>query len=39
MLGDPEKAKRELGWEPKIPFQELVKIMVDHDLEKYGQNT
>jgi GDPmannose 4,6-dehydratase len=33
LLGDPSKAKRELGWEPKITFAELVKEMVLADLE------
>ena len=26
------KAKRQLGWEPRVKFKELVKIMVDADL-------
>jgi GDPmannose 4,6-dehydratase len=33
LIGDPEKARRQLGWEPKVRFKDLVKIMVDHDLE------
>ncbi len=33
LIGDPSKAKRQLGWEPKVRFQELVKIMVDADLD------
>jgi GDPmannose 4,6-dehydratase len=33
LIGDPAKAKRELGWEPKVRFKELVQIMVDADLE------
>ncbi|HEX3445293.1 MAG TPA: GDP-mannose 4,6-dehydratase [Chthoniobacterales bacterium] len=33
LIGDPAKAKRQLGWEPKVRFQELVKIMVDADLD------
>ena len=32
LLGDPSKAKRQLGWEPKIGFAELVKEMVLSDL-------
>ena len=32
LLGDPSKAKKLLGWEPKISFKELVKDMVDSDL-------
>ena len=33
LTGDPAKAKRQLGWEPKVRFKELVQIMVDGDLE------
>jgi GDPmannose 4,6-dehydratase len=33
LIGDPAKAKRQLGWEPKVKFKELVKIMTDADLE------
>ena len=32
LLGDPAKAKRQLGWEPQVKFAELVKIMTDGDL-------
>ena len=33
LLGDPTKAKEQLGWNPrKTPFEQLVKIMVDHDM-------
>ena len=32
LIGDPAKARKQLGWEPKVRFKELVKIMVDHDL-------
>lgn len=32
LLGDASKARRELGWEPKIKFRELVKEMVKEDL-------
>jgi GDPmannose 4,6-dehydratase len=31
LLGDPSKAKNELGWEPKISFDQLVKEMVEED--------
>ncbi len=35
LLGDPTKARRKLGWNPtKTGFEELVKIMVEHDMEK-----
>jgi GDPmannose 4,6-dehydratase len=33
LIGDPAKAARQLGWKPKVRFKELVKIMVDHDLD------
>jgi GDPmannose 4,6-dehydratase len=33
LIGDPAKAKRQLGWEPKVKFKELVTIMTDADLE------
>lgn len=32
LLGDPSKAKAELGWEPETPFETLVAEMVAHDL-------
>jgi GDPmannose 4,6-dehydratase len=32
LLGDPTKARTILGWEPKVDFKELVKIMVDSDM-------
>jgi GDPmannose 4,6-dehydratase len=31
LIGDYSKAKNELGWEPKVRFEELVKIMVNED--------
>ena len=34
LLGDASKAKQELGWEPKVSFDELVKIMVREDLKQ-----
>ncbi|MEJ2471741.1 MAG: GDP-mannose 4,6-dehydratase [Desulfuromonadales bacterium] len=34
LLGNPAKAKKKLGWEPKVTFQELVSEMVRVDLEK-----
>lgn len=33
LVGDPYKARRELGWEPKVKFADLVAMMVDADLE------
>jgi len=34
LIGDPSKAKRDLGWEPKVDFEHLVGMMVDADLER-----
>ena len=33
LQGDFSKAKREIGWEPTVCFKELVRMMVDHDLQ------
>ena len=33
LIGDPAKAKKQLGWQPKVLFKDLVKIMVEADLE------
>ena len=32
LLGDPSKARKKLGWEPRISFDEMVREMVTHDL-------
>ena len=35
LLGDPTKARNLLGWNPhKTSFEELVRIMVEHDMKK-----
>ncbi len=36
LLSDPGRARKELNWEPKVYFHELVRIMVDADLELAG---
>jgi len=36
LVADTSKAKEKLGWEPKVTFQELVRIMVDADMEAVG---
>lgn len=36
LLGNPTKAKEKLGWKPKTTFKELVKIMLEHDLNNCG---
>ncbi len=33
LIGDASKAREKLGWQPKVRFEELLKIMVDADLE------
>jgi GDPmannose 4,6-dehydratase len=33
LIGDASKARRELGWEPKVKFNELVKLMVEAEVE------
>ena len=33
LVGDASKAKKELGWKPKVMFKELVKIMTESDLQ------
>jgi GDPmannose 4,6-dehydratase len=38
LLGDPSRAKQDLGWEPKVSFQEMVAMMVDADLERFAAN-
>jgi GDPmannose 4,6-dehydratase len=39
MMGDASKAKKILGWEPKVRFHELVRIMVDADMELLSRKT
>jgi GDPmannose 4,6-dehydratase len=38
LLGDAGKARRELGWKPNVTFKDLVKLMVEADLEAAGQH-
>jgi GDPmannose 4,6-dehydratase len=33
LIGDPSKAKQKMGWEPSVTFEELVKLMVDADIQ------
>jgi GDPmannose 4,6-dehydratase len=37
LIGDSTKARKQLGWEPSVNFQELVHLMVDADLQALGQ--
>jgi len=36
LQGDASKAKRALGWQPRVSFRQLVEMMVDADLARYG---
>lgn len=36
LVANPTKARDKLGWEPKVNFKELVRIMVDADMEAIG---
>ena len=36
LLGDASKAREQLGWQPKVGFEELVKLMMRADLEREG---
>jgi len=38
LLGDYTKAKTILGWEPKVKFKEIVKIMMEHDIKTGGKS-
>ena len=39
LIGDPAKAKKILGWEPKVRFRELARLMVDADMELLSGKT
>ena len=39
LLGDASKAKKIIGWEPKVRFHELVRIMVDADMALLSRET
>ena len=36
LIGDAARRKRELGWEPRTSFEELIRLMVDADYELLG---
>jgi len=38
LIGDSSKARKQLGWKPKMEFRDLVKEMVEHDLEQVKLN-
>jgi GDPmannose 4,6-dehydratase len=37
LLGNPDKAQRQLGWKPKTSLSELIQMMVDADLRRVGR--
>jgi len=34
LIGDPSKARQKLGWEPTVDFEQLVRMMVDADVDR-----
>ena len=39
LMADASRARKELGWQPRVNFHELVRIMVDADMELSGQQS
>ena len=39
LVGDPSKARRRLGWEPTVSFEELIQLMVDSERARLGDVT
>ena len=39
LLGDSSKARNQLGWKPKLNFKDLIKLMVDHDIDFFKLRT
>ncbi|MCA9932267.1 MAG: GDP-mannose 4,6-dehydratase, partial [Anaerolineales bacterium] len=37
LVGDPSKAGKNLGWEPDVSFEQLIKMMVDADIKMLQQ--
>ena len=37
LIGNPSKARRELGWEPEVGFEQLVGMMVDADIQRHTE--
>ena len=38
LCADPSKARRQLGWRPRMSFEELIRLMVREDIERVGRN-
>jgi GDPmannose 4,6-dehydratase len=39
LVGDPSKARRQLGWEPRTSFEDLIRMMVENDLEELSDRS
>jgi GDPmannose 4,6-dehydratase len=39
LIGDPTKARQNLGWQPSVTFEQLVALMVEADLKALGQTS
>ena len=39
LIGDSTKARTELGWEPQVNFEQLIRMMVDADYELLKHET
>lgn len=39
LIGDPAKATKELGWKPTVSFEQMVKMMVDSDIQNHSVRT
>jgi GDPmannose 4,6-dehydratase len=39
LVGDPAKIRERLGWEPEVRFDDLVKMLVDADVEELRAQT
>ncbi|MEP7116844.1 MAG: GDP-mannose 4,6-dehydratase, partial [Acidobacteriota bacterium] len=37
LIGDPSKARTELGWQPEVGFEQLVGMMVDADIQRHTE--
>jgi len=37
LVGDPKRARKKMGWQPKVSFERLVEMMVDADLQLLGR--
>jgi len=37
LIGDPGKARKQLGWEPLVTFEELVEMMVKADIDRLSE--